>query len=51
MVGAESIMFASDYPHWDFDHPSALDDHLRAFFSDAEREMVLHDNAREAFGF
>jgi predicted TIM-barrel fold metal-dependent hydrolase len=51
MVGVDSIMFASDYPHWDFDHPSALDDHLRAFFDDEERERVLHDNAREAFGF
>ena len=49
MVGAESLLFASDYPHWDFDHPSELDAHLRARFTSEERSMVLHENAKRVF--
>ncbi|MFB6160548.1 MAG: amidohydrolase family protein [Haloferacaceae archaeon] len=49
LVGAESMTFATDYPHWDFDHPEALDRHLRSVFTEAERERVLHDSAVEAF--
>lgn len=49
IIGAESLMFATDYPHWDFDHPEGLDKHMRAHFSDEEREMILHGNAESAF--
>lgn len=49
IVGADSLLFASDYPHWDFDHPSELDAHLRARFSSEERSRVLNGNAKRVF--
>jgi predicted TIM-barrel fold metal-dependent hydrolase len=49
LVGAESMTFASDYPHWDFDHPDALDQHLRTVFSEEDREQILHGSAAEVF--
>lgn len=50
MVGADSLMFATDYPHWDFDHPEALDKHLSNRYNVEDRNKVLHGNAAEAFG-
>ena len=49
MVGVDSLLFASDYPHWDFDHPSELDAHLRSQFDVEEREKVLAGNAARIF--
>jgi len=49
MVGTESLLFATDYPHWDFDNPSTLDRFLREF-SNEDRNRILHGNAKEAFG-
>lgn len=50
IMGTNSIMFASDYPHWDFDHPSALGEHLQSTFTAAEREQVLEKTPADAFG-
>jgi predicted TIM-barrel fold metal-dependent hydrolase len=50
VLGADSMMFATDYPHWDFDHPTALDRHLQTRFTAEEREKVLFDNAADVFG-
>lgn len=50
VIGVDSIMFSSDYPHWDFDHPTELDKHLRSLFSEEEREKVLLETPKEAFG-
>lgn len=49
LVGTDSILFASDYPHWDFDHPTELDNHLRMWFDEDQRRKVLHENAAEIF--
>lgn len=50
IVGPDSLMFATDYPHWDFDHPEALDKHLSNRYDVENRDKVLHGNAAEAFG-
>ncbi|MFB6131054.1 MAG: amidohydrolase family protein [Salinigranum sp.] len=49
MIGTDRVMFATDYPHWDFDHPSALDKHLRMHFDEDQRKQILHGNAAEFF--
>lgn len=49
MIGTDRVMFATDYPHWDFDHPDALDKHLRTRFDEDERKQILHGNAAEFF--
>ena len=46
LMDAENIlMFASDYPHWDFDEPSVLPKKL----SETARRKILHDNAAQFF--
>ena len=45
-IGADRILFATDYPHWDYDEPE------RAFgprLSAAEKQRIYRDNAREVF--
>lgn len=49
IVGAERMMLSTDYPHWDFDHPDALDQHVRQFSAGADRERILAGTAEEAF--
>jgi uncharacterized protein len=45
-IGFDRILFASDYPHWDFDDPvMAIPPNL----GDAQRRMVLSDNARAVY--
>lgn len=50
VLGTDNLVFSSDYPHWDFDHPEAFDKHLKATFGAEERDKVLHGNAERAFG-
>jgi len=47
MHADEVLMFASDYPHWDWDEPENF---LRGF-DDGVRQRILCDNAREFYGF
>jgi len=49
LVGPESLMLSTDYPHWDFDHPDALDQHVRRFGDEEVRKRVLAETAIEAF--
>jgi predicted TIM-barrel fold metal-dependent hydrolase len=45
-IGWDRLLYASDYPHWDFDDP------MRAFpipMSDDEKRMLFHDNAVEFY--
>lgn len=48
MGGASQLMYASDYPHWDYDPPSAITD--ISFFTETEKAAVLGGNAEEVFG-
>lgn len=43
--GERTLMFASDYPHWDFDHPAQVFPKLPGEI----RRRILSENAREAF--
>lgn len=46
--GVDTLMFASDYAHWDFDHPRAITN--LSFLSRGEKKQILASNAREVFG-
>jgi len=46
--GPERIMYASDYPHWDYDEPSVIDD--LPFLSTKEKKMIFSKNAEKVFG-
>jgi predicted TIM-barrel fold metal-dependent hydrolase len=49
MIGAETqLLYASDYPHWDFDLPSSIYD--LAFLTDEGRRRILGQNAIDLFG-
>ena len=47
--GAERFLFATDYPHFDYDDPSAIT--RLSFLSAAEKANVLGGNAMRAFNF
>jgi hypothetical protein len=46
--GPDQLMYASDYPHWDYDRQTAITE--RSFLTDAEKDRVLGGTAREVFG-
>lgn len=46
--GAERLMYASDYPHEDYDTPNSITD--LPFLSGNEKERILGRNAEEVFG-
>lgn len=47
--GANTLIFASDYPHWDFDRTSVIED--LPFLSDTDKEKILGGNAMNVFRF
>lgn len=51
LLGAESIMFASDFPHWDFDNPQTIIETLRASLDSEDVRKVLTTNAASVFGY
>ena len=50
LLGPESILFASDFPHWDFDSPAAIADAIGAAVDAEDRDRIFAGNAREVFG-
>lgn len=47
MIGTDKILFASDYPHWEFDAPHQA---LAKFPQDV-RNKILYENAVKLYGF
>jgi hypothetical protein len=47
-VGWDRFMFASDYPHWDFDDPLVA---LPPSLDDARRTKIYSGNARALYRF
>jgi predicted TIM-barrel fold metal-dependent hydrolase len=46
-LGWDRLMFSTDYPHWDFDHPQEV---LKFKMTDAQKAMVFRDNAKALYG-
>jgi len=46
-IGADRVLFASDWPHHDFDHPRAV---LRLPLSPETKRKIMGENALELFG-
>ena len=47
-IGWDRILFASDYPHWDFDDPYHA---IPPVFGEEKRKMIFNGNARKVFDF
>ena len=47
-IGWDRMLFASDYPHWDFDDPHLA---IPPSFGEARRRGILSDNAKALYGF
>ncbi|MDQ2805178.1 MAG: amidohydrolase, partial [Pseudomonadota bacterium] len=45
-IGWDRLLFATDYPHWDFDDPVSA---FKIRLSEAERRMVFAENARHVY--
>ncbi|MDA0797811.1 MAG: amidohydrolase family protein [Chloroflexi bacterium] len=51
VIGADTVMYASDYPHWDCEYPESLHKiQTREDLSDAQRRTLLHDTAARFYG-
>jgi predicted TIM-barrel fold metal-dependent hydrolase len=49
-INAETqLLYASDYPHWDFDLPNVIYD--LPFLNEAQKRQILGGNAMKLFGF
>jgi predicted TIM-barrel fold metal-dependent hydrolase len=46
LVGYDRLMFSTDYPHWDFDHPQRA---FKVQLTERQRAQVFGDNARALY--
>ncbi len=46
-IGWDRLLFATDYPHWDFDDPAHA---LPLRITEQQRQMFFRDNARAVYG-
>jgi len=49
MIGIDRLLYASDYPHWDYDDPVAISG--LPFLSRTQKSMILAKNAQTVFDF
>ena len=47
-IGWDRILFASDYPHWDFDDPFNA---IPPLFGEERRRQIFSGNAYSLYGF
>jgi uncharacterized protein len=45
-IGADRLMFSTDYPHWDYDDPNYA---FKAPLDEATRKLIFRDNARAVY--
>jgi hypothetical protein len=45
-IGWDRLLFATDYPHWDYDDPTQV---LPFRISDSKRQQFFIDNARALY--
>jgi predicted TIM-barrel fold metal-dependent hydrolase len=51
-IGADKLLYASDYPHWDSDWPNTVRHFLdRQDISDADKRTILGENPQRLYGF
>jgi predicted TIM-barrel fold metal-dependent hydrolase len=51
-IGAEKLLYASDYPHWDTEWPNTVRIFLeRGDVSDADKRRILGENPQRFYGF
>jgi predicted TIM-barrel fold metal-dependent hydrolase len=50
-AGPESLMYASDIPHGDFDNPEELFDRIRGHFDGSTVNAIMSDTAAQVFDF
>ena len=51
-LGADKLLFSSDYPHWDMAWPQAVKTFLsRDDVSDPDKRLILCDNPQRFYGF
>ena len=46
-LGWDRLMFSTDYPHWDFDHPQEV---LKFKMTEVQKAKVFRDNAKALYG-
>ncbi len=46
-IGWDRLLFATDYPHWDFDDPATA---LPLRLTESQRSAVFRENARAVYG-
>ena len=46
-IGADRLMFSTDYPHWDFDDPRFA---FKVPLGEHDKRLIFRDNARAVYG-